>query len=71
MLPDYPLTIEEAHAFFGPVIDETFQKYASTESEVNELVKCYRKYNEEVEGLIEELKGLGIKALASANCSRS
>ena len=24
----------------------------------------YRKYNEEVEGLIEELKGLGIKALA-------
>lgn len=78
MLPDYPLTIEEAHAFFGPVIDETFQKYASTESEVNELVKCYRKYNEEmmadyikaydgIEEVLKELKKQGYKIAIVSN----
>lgn len=46
MLPNYQLTIEEAHSFFGPLLDDTFQKYAKTQEEVKSLVECYRNINE-------------------------
>lgn len=78
MLPDYPLTIEEAHAFFGPLIDETFKKYASTDEEVEALVKCYREYNEAImadyivafdgiEHTLKELKKQGYKIAVVSN----
>lgn len=46
MLPEYPLTLEEAHRFFGPFLNDSFKKYAKTEEEVEQLVECYRKINE-------------------------
>lgn len=46
MLPNYPLTKEEAHSFFGPALDESFKRFVKTEEEVKKLVKCYRDYNE-------------------------
>ncbi len=69
MLPDYPLTIDEAHDFFGPVINESFKKYVGTDEEVEALVKCYREYNEKImaeyikayDGIEELLKELKIK----------
>lgn len=45
MLPDYPLTYEEADAFFGPLLDDTFSKYATNEKQLNELIECYRVIN--------------------------
>jgi HAD superfamily hydrolase (TIGR01549 family) len=46
LTPNYPLTKEEAHLFFGPLIDETFQKYATKEIPVSTWVKTYQKYND-------------------------
>ena len=48
MLPNYPLTKQEANDFFGPALDESFAKYAKTKEEVDALVACYRKYNEDL-----------------------
>lgn len=48
MLPNYNLTLEEAHSFFGPYLDDSFKRYANTKEEVDELVKCYREINEEI-----------------------
>lgn len=67
MLPNYKLTLEEAHSFFGPLLNDTFKKYANTEEEVSKLVECYRNINEQlmpkyicaydgIEELLKELK---------------
>ena len=42
MLPNYPLTYEEADAFFGPLLADTFSKYAKDKKQLNELIECYR-----------------------------
>lgn len=42
--PDYPLTIEEAHSFFGPYINDTFTQYAKNEEELNLYINTYNKY---------------------------
>ena len=46
--PTYPITIEEAHTFFGPYINDTFKKYASTEDELNLYINTYNKYAAEL-----------------------
>lgn len=48
MLPNYPLTLEEAHSFFGPFLNDSFKKYAKTKEEIDQLVECYREINEEL-----------------------
>ena len=79
-LPNYNLTLEEAHAFFGPLIDDSFKKYANTDEEVNELVKCYREINTKImpeyikafagiEDVLIELKKSGFKIAIVSNKS--
>lgn len=46
--PDYPITKEEAHTFFGPLLNDTFKKYFDTEEEVNLAVETYREFCDEM-----------------------
>jgi HAD superfamily hydrolase (TIGR01549 family) len=77
-LPNYNLTLEEAHAFFGPLIDDSFKKYANNEEEVKELVRCYREINTKImpeyikaydgiENVLIELKKSGFKIAIVSN----
>ena len=77
-LPNYNLTLEEAHAFFGPLIDDSFKKYASTDEEVQELINCYREINtrimpdyikayDGIEEVLKELKKSGFKIAIVSN----
>lgn len=77
-LPNYNLTIEEAHAFFGPLIDESFGKYVDTEEEIQELINCYREINtrimpeyikafDGIEDVLKELKKSGFKIAIVSN----
>lgn len=77
-LPNYQLTKEEAHAFFGHVIYDSFRKYTSDENEVEELVNYYRQCNAELmadyiktfdgmEELLKELKLKGFKIAIVSN----
>lgn len=47
MLPDYPITFDEAHSFFGPYINDTFKKYEKYGHTVSEYISTYAKYAEE------------------------
>ncbi len=44
LYPKYPLTLDEAHAFFGPYIADVFEKYAKTDEEVSRCLEVYAKY---------------------------
>lgn len=46
--PEYRMTEEEAHTFFGPFLNDSFRRYFDTEEEVNNAVEVYRKYCEEM-----------------------
>ncbi len=48
IMPNYNMTKEEAHTFFGPYLNESFQKYFKTEDEINHAVDVYRKFCEEM-----------------------
>lgn len=72
LLPDYQYTTEEIHRFFGPLLDESFKKYAKDENELQKLVTYYRalsddmqeKYVRSFDGIKEllvSLKKLGFK----------
>jgi len=81
LLPDYKMTKEEAHTFFGPFVNDTFKKYFSSEEDLNHAVKVYAKYCDELsaefispyDGIIEvlgELKKKGfVLAIASNKVS--
>lgn len=66
LLPCYPLTKEEAHAFFGPLLDDSFKKYAKDEKQLTALINCYKeinmslmpKYIKSYDGIKEMLDGL-------------
>ena len=45
VLPDVKYTMDEIHAFFGPLLDESFAKYAKDEKELEECIERYRYYN--------------------------
>lgn len=47
-LPDYPITKEEAHTFFGPFLNETFSKYFTKEEEINHAVETYRQISNDL-----------------------
>ncbi len=47
-LSNYPLTKEEAHSFFGPLLDYSFKKYGKNQEEVDDLVSTYRRINYEL-----------------------
>lgn len=65
-LPAYPITKQEAHQFFGPFLNDSFQKYVKTEEEVNQLVSYYRYINRKLmpqyiktyDGILDLLKSL-------------
>lgn len=65
-LPTYPITKQEAHQFFGPFLNDSFQKYVKTKEEVNQLVSYYRYINQQLmpqyikayEGIVELLEAL-------------
>lgn len=46
--PDYPITLDEAHSFFGPYINDTFKNYAKDEEELNLYINTYNKYASEL-----------------------
>ena len=46
--PDYPITLDEAHSFFGPYINDTFKKYAKDEEELNLYINTYNKFASEL-----------------------
>lgn len=48
ILPEYEMTKDEAHTFFGPFVDETFTKYFDSKEEVEHAVKVYAKYCDEL-----------------------
>lgn len=45
VLPDIKVSMDEIHAFFGPLLDESFAKYAKDEAQLAECIKRYRYYN--------------------------
>ncbi len=70
ILPDYYMSEEEAHTFFGPFLNDSFKKYLDTEEEVLKAVEVYRKYCDEllpvyiktydgIPEMLEELKQKG------------
>lgn len=48
LYPTYPMTIEEAHTFFGPYIVDTLKKYTKTEEELNICLAEYQKNYDEL-----------------------
>ena len=66
LYPDYPMTVEEAHTFFGPYIVDTLKKYTKTEEELNICLTEYQKNYDELsstytvvyDGIIELLEYL-------------
>lgn len=48
MRPEYHLTLDEAHRFFGPLLDDTFKMYAKDQADLQALINCYRKINDEL-----------------------
>lgn len=76
--PTYPITIDEAHTFFGPYINDTFKKYAKDEEELNLYIDTYGKYAEKltakyikaypgIKEALAELKGLGYIICVASN----
>lgn len=45
VLPNVVVTMDEIHAFFGPLLDESFKKYAKDDQQLNECIERYRYYN--------------------------
>lgn len=74
VLPDYNITQEEAHTFFGPFVDETFKKYFTSDADVKHAVEVYGKYLNELsdeyvkpfDGIIEMLEDLRKKGFCIA-----
>ena len=76
--PTYPMTLDEAHTFFGPYINDTFKKYAKSEEELNLYIDTYAKYAElltakyiktypGIKDALAELKGLGFTICVASN----
>ena len=55
-LPNYPLTLAEAHAFFGPLLNDSFTKYADSKEEAIEIAESmFKSLN--TDETIEFMKG--------------
>ncbi len=76
--PAYPMTLDEAHTFFGPYINDTFKKYAKDEEELNLYIDTYAKYAEKltakyikaypgIKNALAELKGMGYIICVASN----
>ena len=48
LYPDYPMTIEEAHTFFGPFLNDSFARYFDKQEDIDNAVEVYRKLCEEL-----------------------
>lgn len=78
ILPDYDMTVDEAHTFFGPFVDETFTKYFDNEEDVKHAVEVYAKYCDEltpkyvkaypgIKEMLKQLKEQGYKIAMVSN----
>lgn len=76
--PEYDMTEEEAHTFFGPFLDETFANYYDTKEEIEHAVDVYRKYCDEltpeyvkaydgIKEMLQELKDKNYKIAMVSN----
>ncbi len=69
LYPDYQMTLEEAHSFFGPYIVDTLKNYVNTEDELNKALEVYQQCYDELslewttvyDGMIELLEYLKSK----------
>ena len=77
LIPDYKYQMEEIHAFFGPLVDESFSKYVA-EEDLPKVIKRYRElcslYQEEyvkaypgIKEMLEKLKQRGYKTIILSN----
>ncbi len=48
LYPDYQMSIEEAHSFFGPYIVDTLKKYVKNEEELNKALEVYQQCYDEL-----------------------
>ena len=46
--PEHNLTDEELDSFFGPTLYQTFSRYEKDEAKIEEMIKYYREYNEQM-----------------------
>ena len=78
ILPNYYMSEEEAHTFFGPYLNDSFKKYFNTEEEVDNAVEVYRKYcdmllpeyiktYDGIDSLLKTLKEKGYKIVVVSN----
>ena len=78
LFPDYHISKEEAHSFFGPFIDETFVKYATIDVPLDKCISTYAKYAElytkdyikaypNMNEALKELKNMGYKLVIVSN----
>ena len=76
--PSYPITVDEAHSFFGPYINDTFKKYAKDEKELKLYIDTYAKYADTltakyikaypgIKESLAELKGQGYIICVASN----
>ncbi len=78
LLPDYPISLDEAHSFFGPYINDTFKKYEKYGHSVDEYINVYAMYAEKytekyikaypnIKESFIKLKDLGYKIVIISN----
>ena len=78
ILPDYHMSEEEAHTFFGPYLPDSFKKYLNTTEEIDNAVEVYRKYCDEllpkyiktydgIDDMLKVLKEKGYKVAVVSN----
>ena len=48
LFPDYQMSLEEAHSFFGPYIVDTLKKYVKTEEELKKALEVYQQCYDEL-----------------------
>ena len=48
ILPDYNMTKEEAHTFFGPYLNDSFAKYFDRQEDIDNAVEVYRRLCDEL-----------------------
>lgn len=77
-IPDYKYTIEEIHAFFGPLLNVSFRKYVKDEEHLKEVIETYREIStnlqkecvkayDGIEEVLIELKKRGYKLAILSN----
>lgn len=78
ILPDYYMSEEEAHTFFGPFLNDSFKKYFTNHDDIENAIETYRKYCDEllpkyiktydgIDELLKKIKQLGYYVAVVSN----